>query len=162
MAAINCFLKLDGIDGGSTVAKHKGEIDVDTFSWSESQSGSPTAGAGGGAGKVVMQDFRLVMKISKASPKLMLACATGQHIKSAVLSCEKTGARPLVFFKVTMSEVLLSSYHNTGAGNSDILPMDQIALQFGKIEFQFTEQKADGSADVPIRAGFDLKTNKAF
>jgi type VI secretion system secreted protein Hcp len=32
------------------------------------------------------------MKLNKASPLLAAACATGQHIKSAVLTCRKAGA----------------------------------------------------------------------
>ena len=35
-------------------------------------------GGGGGAGKVAMQDFSFTMSVNKASPKLLLACATGQ------------------------------------------------------------------------------------
>ena len=33
---------------------------------------------GGGAGKAVLQDFHFGMATSKASPNLMLACATGE------------------------------------------------------------------------------------
>src|SRR6266542_976170 len=91
MAAVDFFLKLEGVDGESADSKHKGEIDVESWSWGESQSGTHGAGGGGGAGKVSMQDFHFVMKVNKASPKLMLACATGQHIKEATLTCRKAG-----------------------------------------------------------------------
>src|SRR4051794_22412110 len=92
MSAIRYFLKLDGVEGESTVTRHAGELEVDSFSWSESSSAGALATGGGlGAGKVVKQEFRWAMKASKASPKLMLACATGQHLKSATLSCDTTG-----------------------------------------------------------------------
>ena len=86
MAAFDYFLKVDGIAGESTDSKHKGEIDVLSWSWGETQSGSAGGGGGGGAGKVQMQDLHVTSNMSKASPQLMLACASGQHIKSAILT----------------------------------------------------------------------------
>jgi len=77
MAAVDYFLKLDGIEGESHDSKHKNEIDVQSWSWGESQTGTHAGGGGGGAGKVSMQDFHFVMQNNKASPKLMLACASG-------------------------------------------------------------------------------------
>jgi type VI secretion system secreted protein Hcp len=159
MAAVDCFLKIDGIDGESSDTKHKGEIDLESWSWSESQSGSHSSG-GGGAGKVNMQDFRAVMKVNKASPKLMLACATGEHIKKAVLSCRKAGKDQQEYLKVTMSDLLVSSYQTGGNGKGDIVPTDQFGLNFTKIEFEYKEQKADGSLGAPTKAGYDLKTMK--
>ena len=47
MAAFDYFLKLDGIPGESTDAKHKGEIVVESFSWGEtSRSRRRRAAAG--------------------------------------------------------------------------------------------------------------------
>ena len=89
--AFDCFLKLDGIEGESHDSKHKNEIDVQSWSWGQSQTGTHGSGGGGGAGKVSMQDFHFVMGVNKSSPKLMLACATGEHIKKAVLTCRKAG-----------------------------------------------------------------------
>ena len=91
MAAVDYFLKIDGIDGESADQKHRKEIDIESWSWGEDRSGPTAAGGGGGAGKVPMQDFHFVMKVNKASPKLLLACATGEHIKKAILTCRKAG-----------------------------------------------------------------------
>jgi type VI protein secretion system component Hcp len=46
---------------------------------------------GSGAGKVQMQDFHFVMRANKASTKLMLACASGEHIPDGLLTCRKAG-----------------------------------------------------------------------
>ena len=91
MAAVDYFLKFDGIKGESTDAKHKDEIDVEAWSWGETHAGAGPSGGGGGAGKVSMQDFQFVMGLNKASIGLMKACATGQHIKTATLSARKAG-----------------------------------------------------------------------
>jgi type VI secretion system secreted protein Hcp len=161
MAAVDYFLKIDGIPGESQDSKHKGEIDIESFSWGATQSGAHAAGGGGGAGKVSMQDFHFVMKINKASPKLFLACANGEHIKKAVLVCRKAGREQQEFLTVTMSDLLVSSYQTGGSGHADILPTDQISLNFAKVEFEYKEQKPDGTLGGAVKAGYDLKQNKA-
>jgi type VI secretion system secreted protein Hcp len=160
MAAVDYFLKVDGIEGESPDAKHKGQIDLESWSWGATQSGTHGVGGGGGAGKVSVQDFHFVMKINKASPKLMLACATGQHIKEATLTCRKAGGKQEDFFVVKMSELLVSSYQTGGSGHSDILPTDQISMNFAKIEMDYKEQKADGSMGGSTKAGYNVKENK--
>ena len=159
MAAVDYFLKVDGVPGESTDDKHKNEIDVESWSWGETQGGTHMGGGGGGAGKVSMQDFHFVMKVSKASPLLMLRCATGTHIKEAVLVCRKAGGDQQEFLTVKMSDLLVSSYQ-TGGSSGGIVPTDQVALNFSKIEFDYKEQKADGSLGAPVKAGYDLKLNK--
>ena len=156
--AADYFLKIDGIEGESHDSKHKDEIDLLSYSFGASQTGTHSAGGGGGAGKVSMQDFHFTMHINKATPKLLLACASGEHIKKAVLTCRKAGKEQQEFLKVTFTDLLVSSY-NTG-GSSDI-PMEQISLNFAKIEFEYKEQKPDGTLGGAVKAGYDLKLNKS-
>jgi type VI secretion system secreted protein Hcp len=160
MATTDYFLKIDGIEGESSDAKHKGEIDLESWSWGESQSGSHAAGGGGGAGKVSMQDFHGVMKVGKASPKMMLACATGEHLKKAVLICRKAGKEQQEYFKVTLSDLLVSSYQTGGNGHGGIVPTDQFSLNFARIEFEYREQRPDGTLAAPVKTGYCLKSQK--
>lgn len=159
MAAVDYFLKLDGISGESQDAKHKGEIEVESFSWGLTQTGTLAAGGGGGAGKVQFQDFHFVSRTSKASPSLMLGCATGQHIKIGTLIARKAGGDQVEFIKITLSDILVSSYQS-GGSSGDTVPADQFSLNFAKVEFAYSPQKADGSLDLAVKAGWDLKANK--
>jgi type VI secretion system secreted protein Hcp len=159
MAAVDYFLKFDGIDGESADSKHKNEIDLESFSWGATQSGTFAFGGGGGAGKVQMQDFHFVMKVNKASPKLFLACSTGEHIKKAVLTCRKAGKEQHEYLKFVFTDVLVSSYQ-TGGSAGDVIPIDQISLNYGKIELEYKEQKPDGTLGGAIKAGYDLKQMK--
>src|SRR5258705_5385585 len=109
--AFDAFLKLDGIEGESTDAAHKGEIEVLSFSWGVNQTGSLVGGGGSGAGKASFQDLHFNTIVSKASPRLFKACATGEHIKKASLSMRKAGGRQQQeFLKIELEEVLVSSY----------------------------------------------------
>jgi len=160
MAAVDYFLKIDGIDGESQDSKHKNEIDVSSWSWGASQAGTMAAGGGGGAGKVSMQDFHFTMSVNKSTPKLVLACSSGQHIPKAVLTCRKAGTDQQEFLLYTFSDVLVSSYQTGGSGHGDVVPVDQISLNYTKIEVEYKEQKPDGTLAGPIKAGWDLKLNK--
>src|SRR5499427_3742203 len=93
------FLKIDGIDGESLQKGHEKEIELMSFSWGEQNAGSFAGNMGGGAGKVSMQDFHYTVPINRSSPKLFLACATGEHIKSATLTCRKAGKTQQEFLK---------------------------------------------------------------
>lgn len=158
MAQVDYFLKIEGVDGESTDSKHKNEIDIESWSWGETNSGTHAAGGGGGAGKVAMQDFHFVMRVNKASPKLMLACASGEHIPKAVLTCRRAGKEQQEYLTITFSDILISSYQ-TGGSAGDIVPVDQISLNYSKIEYGYKPQKADGTLDSPVKTGWDLKKN---
>jgi len=154
---MDAFLKIQGIEGESKDAKHENEIDVLSFSWGETQSGSFAYGGGGGAGKVTMQDFAFTMKMNKATPKLFLACATGEHIPEALLTVRKAGKEQQEYLKVKFSDLLVSSYTPTGSAYGDEVPTESITLNFAKVEIEYREQLATGDLGGTIRAAYDLK-----
>ncbi len=156
MAAVAYFLRLDGIPGESKDAKHPGEIEVESFSWGETASIAATT-SGAGAGKVQVEDLHVTMATSKASPLLFLACATGQHLKTAVLTARKAGRAPLEFFVITLTDVLVSAYHVGGGTVAG--PTDQLSLNFARVQIEYRPQKPDGSAETPVEAGWDVKRN---
>jgi type VI secretion system secreted protein Hcp len=148
--AIDYFIKFDGIKGESTDAKHKDEIDVESWSWGETQTGGPHPGGGGAGGRVTMQDFQFVMRLNTASPTLMRACATGEHIKTATLTGRKAGGKDqqeYLTFKLT--DVLVSSYQTGGSEHADV-PIDQVSLIFAKIQVDYRPQRPDGTLDAPV------------
>lgn len=161
MAAVDYFLKIDGIEGESHDSKHKGEIEIASFAFGANNSGSFATGGGGGSGKVHMQDFHFTMPLQKASPKLMLACASGQHVAKAVLTCRKAGKDQQEYLQVNFSDLLISSFQS-GGSSSDVLPTDQISFNFGKVEYVYKEQAADGTLGGTVKAGFDVKAMKAI
>ena len=139
MAQVDYFLKLEGIKGESQDDKHKDEIDVLSFSWGVSQTGTTAFGGGAGAGKVQFNDFHFTTKVSKASPTLFLDCASGQHIKEAVVVGETSsnvdrGASQ--FFKYTFTDVIISSYQDAGSEGGDV--MDSAALSYRSVKVEAT------------------------
>jgi type VI secretion system secreted protein Hcp len=152
------FLRLDGIPGESVDAKHKDEIDVLAFSWGVSQTGTPAPGGGGGSGKAVFDDLLVVARSSKASPLLWLACASGTHIKTAVLTCRRSGKSAVEFLTFTLKDVVVGSYEVDSSDDGP--PLDQIGLAYAKIETQYTPVDPAGKAQAPVKAGWDLAAGK--
>jgi type VI secretion system secreted protein Hcp len=160
MAAVDYFLKIEGIQGESASQKHKGEIEILSWSWGESQAGVH-AGGGAGAGKVQVGSFHFAAHSSQASPKLFLACANGQHFQKAVLTAARQAKGKAQDYLIwTLTDVLVTSYQ-TGADAPDALPVDAFDLDFGKIEVEYKPIKADGSLGASVKAGWDVKANRA-
>jgi type VI secretion system secreted protein Hcp len=156
----DAFLKLEGIDGETTDSKHKNEIEVLSFSWGVSNPATAGYGGGAGAGKASLSDFNFMLRTQKASPKLFLACASGKHMKEAVLTCRMAGERQLEFLKLKFTDVLISSFQQSGSEGGDSTPMESVSLSFAKLEETYTPSDSKGSTGKPVKGGWDVTQNK--
>lgn len=157
------YIKFDGIDGESRAVGHEKWIEVDSFSWGLSRGGSFAlgGGAGGGAsvGKPRFSDFHIAKTLDKATPKLMLACASGEHIRNATMELTlETGERSRTFYKIEFQDVIITSFSQSGSSGD--LPMESISFSYRKITMEYTEQRPDGTPGEKQIAGWDLGTNK--
>jgi type VI secretion system secreted protein Hcp len=158
----NIFARLGDIKGESLDAKHKDEIDVLSFSWGVVNQPPPAGGGGGAAGKPTFSDLAFVHNIDRASPLLMKACATGTHIKTATLTSRKAGKTQHEYMIFKFHDLLISSVLPSGAAGQPDTGSETVTMSFAKVEFQYTLQKADGTAGGNVAFGYDLKTNKTF
>jgi type VI secretion system secreted protein Hcp len=154
------FAKIGGIKGESLDSKHKEEVEVLSWSWGVSQSGSIVQGGGGGAGKAAFSDFNFTHLIDKASPLLLKACATGEHIKEATITVRKAGKGQQEFLIIKMNDVIITGVSMSGAGDASSTA-EYVALQFAKVDLEYKPQKADGSLDAGIHFKYDIKANKS-
>ena len=158
--ASDYILEIDKIKGESKDEKNPETIEVQSFSWGISNPGSFASGGGGGTGKASFQDLHFTASVSKASPLLALASATGQHISKAVLHVRKSGDNPQEYYTITLTDVLVSSYQAGGNEGSSALPVDQFSLNFAKIVFDYKPQDEKGKLGGAVNFTYDLKTAK--
>lgn len=52
----------------------------------------------------------------------------------------------------------MSSYQQGGSAGEDV-PMDQVSLNFSKIQVAYTPQRGDGAPGDAVSGGWDLKGN---
>ncbi|RVT84127.1 type VI secretion system tube protein Hcp [Rhodobacteraceae bacterium CCMM004] len=158
--AVDMFLNIEGeIGGESQDHKHKGEIDVLAWSWGMSQSGSFHVGGGGGSGKANFQDISVTKWIDKASSKLMLYCANGDHFSKAKLTVRKAGKKPLEYLIIDMTDVLITSVSTGGSGGEDRLT-ENVTLNFKHVKVTYKEQKPDGSGGADMVFGWKIAENE--
>ena len=158
--AVDIHIKIDTIPGASEIKGFEAQIQLESFSWGMTQTTSFGAGTGGGAGKVNMQDLSFVHSVDKASPKLMIACCTGAHLKEAVMTCRKAGGDSAVdFLKLTLTDVIVSQVQPSGANSGDN-PMETVSLSFAEFKVEYQEQDNKGAKKGgPIIGGFSLQKN---
>jgi type VI secretion system secreted protein Hcp len=94
---------------------------------------------------------------SKASPVLALKCASGQHIKEAVLTVRKAGGRKgEPYMTIVLKDVIISSFEQSSDGGSSAA--EQLSLNFTKIEYKHFYEDADGSVKSTTFT-WDIKKN---
>ena len=157
--ALRIFAKIGDIKGESLDTKHKDEVEVLSWSWGASQSGSIIHGGGGGEGKANFNDLNFSHHIDKASPLLLKACATGEHIKEATITVRKAGKGQQEFLIVKMNDILITSVSPSISGDQTTTA-ENVSLQFAKVDLEYKPQKADGSLDAGIHFKYDIKGNK--
>jgi type VI secretion system secreted protein Hcp len=163
MSEVAYFLKITEIPGESQDKTHEDEIEIMSWSWGLSKAADSRAGGGGGARKPAFQDISLQKRVDKSSPNLAKACVTGEHFREAVLAAQR-GAGPrfsLDFIVIKLSDVTITGFEE-GVEGLGSFPSDSFSIRFAKIDYSYTLQKADGTADSPERWTWDLKANQSF
>jgi len=160
--AFDAFLKIDGIPGESSDAKHSEWIEITSFDHSMDQPASATASSAGGATaeRVNHGTFNFTHLLDKASPKLYEACCTGKHIKEVTLELCRSGGDKVKYMEIKLEQVLVSSVAPTGSAAAEF-PSEAVKLSYGIIKWTYTQQKrADGAGGGNVNSGWDLTKNK--
>ena len=161
--AVDIFCQIEGVKGESQKDGHKDEIDIVSFNFGAKQHGSfHFGGAGGGSGKAEIKDLQIVKMVDKSSAELFKACASGKHIPSVTIYSQKAGdgEKPLVYYKVKLEDVIVSSFENTGAAEGDAV-METVTFNTAKMNFDYQAQDKTGAkAGGPVTAFYDVRTNK--
>lgn len=154
--ALDMFLKIDGIPGESTHDTHADEIEV--LAWSFGITGASTGA--GGTGRAGFGDLQVTKYVDKATPKLYLACASGEPIRDCRLYVHRPEAdKPGVDYIIFHLEKVTITSASTNASGSDDRPTETVTLNYGKITWTYTPLMPSGKYAPPIATGWDLETN---
>jgi len=159
----DAFLKINGVPGESSDAKHKEQIEILSYSWGVDQPQTNSASSHGSlsAERANFHPFVVVKAIDKASPKLAVGCAGGDHYTEAVLEICRAGGDKQPYMEYKMTDVMVTSYRPGGTNGAEALPLEEVAFSYGKIEWKYTQTKvAGGQGSGNVAAGWDLKENK--
>jgi len=149
-AAIDAFLKIDGVPGESQNANHQNEIEVLSFAWGVAPNDArkpvtcPTT-------------FTINKLFDAASPPLALAALTKQRLGDARLTVERAGAEATEFdfLTITLGNVGVSRYQ-TGGSESDSALTESVELSFSTVTVEYTPQDSMGNAGTPKTLPYDV------
>jgi type VI secretion system secreted protein Hcp len=148
MAAVNAYLLVDGIKGGST--SRENAIDLLSFSQGVSRIVATTAGAGAGAraGKVACSDLSIMKVVDVASVPLIQAAFTGQIIPHVTVIYDKpVGEKQQTYFTITLSNVIVTSVQQSGSNEN---PTESVSFSATTFAYSFSPEKDDGSLDKAL------------
>lgn len=136
--------------------------DIEVQSWSHgfAQPASPTRSTAG-RGTIEQashQNLTITKSMDDSSTAILRACWSGQQFGKAILRCYRgdgAGGRH-EYLSVTMQHVIISNYSISG-GPGDA-PLENIALDYGTIQYSYNDQKQGKTAAAP--ATHDLVNQK--
>jgi type VI secretion system secreted protein Hcp len=159
----DAFLKISTIPGESTDEKHTEWIETLSYAWGASQKtgGSASSTPANAGQRVDIQDFSITKQLDKASPKLFLACCTGEEIPEVTFELCKAGNSKQKYMTYKLSKVIVSSYRPGGVANGDdALPVEEVRFRFGKCELEYIPIE-NNAPKGQVPAAWDLTKNAA-
>jgi type VI secretion system secreted protein Hcp len=138
---VDFFLKIDGVLGDSTDAKHKGEFGIDFYNLAISTDA---------AGQVVFSPLE-VGPTSGLGSVLLEYAATGQEISAVRLVGRTGGVNPQEVYELRLNGVTIAEATDTAFG-------DRLTFDFERVALTTRVQNGAGGLDSES-FGFDLKTN---
>lgn len=161
MADTPHLLMVEGIKGECVEQKYLGWINIESFSWGISNEVT-TKGTARSAGVPDFASFTITKATDKASPKLFLACASGQHFKSAKVVFRRMGKAATAgqpsaleeFFEWTFGDVLVSSYQN--GGSDQVSASESVSFSPASVSLNYFIMK-NGQRTSGVMSGFDIR-----
>ena len=160
MATIDCYLKIDGIEGECKHKGAEGQIEVQSFGWGVDNMSSPTVGGGSGVGKANPGMFTFTHLYDKASPTLAKSCASGKHLANAKLTASKAGEGQKEFLTVTLKQVMVVGVSLGGLTGGEL--SENVTLSYADIEFEYKPQDDKGALGGAVKFGWDCKSTEVL
>jgi len=154
-AAVDMFLKIDGIDGESQDKDHSGWIEIGSVSYSISSPTTSTS-SGGATGKADFSDVSITKVLDKASPNIAVSAANGKFYSGAEIHfCDS--ASSVCYFKIELRDVMISSYSFSGGGD---IPTESVSLNYNSIKWTYNTLDPDSKdSKGDVTAGWNIREN---
>lgn len=145
------FMHVDGgsigaVEGEATEKGHEKWITLSGYDGDATAPTATGAGGGAGAGKVQLKPIVVTKPIDKSTPKLFQALVTGTRLPAVQIDFvrpDSVGGEE-VFYSVKLEQVIVTDVHQSDAGTSSGRPLEQVSLDFQKIEITYGGSTASG------------------
>jgi type VI secretion system secreted protein Hcp len=145
LAAVDIFLKIDGVIGESADTQHRNEIDLLSWSWGTS------TGTGKTKGNVLpsacIQDVTIMKRFDAASPQLIMNSITATIAANGVITLRRAGDVQEQFLTLTMTNVSVVAVQ---IAESSEEPTESVTLHFTSMHGEYRKQIGPGVLSAPI------------
>jgi type VI secretion system secreted protein Hcp len=148
--AMNCYLYIEGIPGGSTEAGHEGWIEVISFSHGLYYPyESPTTRSD----THVHNSITITKSFDKSSPMLYQTLANGQVISSVNItwfSIEEGAGTENKYFTIVLEDAIITSVQAYDPPVADVLPIEEVSFNYHHISWIYEEEGITSADDWPV------------
>jgi len=141
MAQTGSFLQISGIPGESADTQHINWIDVS----------STSAGLVGPQQQIV---HFVTSSVSIASPPLLLAALSGQHLSNAVVAVRRGRTTNPDYLRYILTDVVVVNYSIGGADG--MAPGEQFNLSYSTLQIEYRQLRPDGTYGPPSITCWDF------
>ncbi|VXB30976.1 Putative cytoplasmic protein USSDB7A (fragment) [Burkholderia sp. 8Y] len=92
-----------------------------------------------------------------ASPTLAAFCFQGKHISEVKLSMRKAGGLPFTFYRITISDVVITKVLPSADGGYAI---EAIGLSFSRMKQEYVPQNRHGGGMGAVTGLIDIRNNE--
>jgi len=149
------YMEIDGIKGGVTAEGHPDWIEIDSLQWGVGRGIGMGVGASGKreASNPTVSEVSVTKRMDKTSSLLFQEACIGKG-KKVTLHLVKTGADKLqTYMEYILEDCMISGYSVSSGGDR---PSESISLSFDKMTMSYTPYDNTGTAQTPVKAGYDL------
>jgi type VI secretion system secreted protein Hcp len=166
---MSMYLDVIGIAGesASPVANWNTKIDDQSMGYDVSQKTSLEAGSGLVASGAIFGPMQISKVMDKSTPILWAKLCAGEPIPSVTIRISRPGADPLGaaggLFEAEnyiMQNVIVTSYHTSGAPGPGGLPMESWSLAFTAITENYRVVDPQGNIQPTQTQGWDINGNQ--
>ena len=154
---VTYFLLIDGVDGGSQDANHRGWFEISGYDLDLQHLLSQAGGSGGGVGKTEFSPLQVQLALSNGLTDVLARIAGGDTLRGVKIEGVTSGERPMTVFELTLGDVHITQVTEDGrTGDGEL---DQLAFSYDRIWVETTQQSPTGTPGTTSSFGFDLATN---
>jgi type VI secretion system secreted protein Hcp len=153
------YMHFDGIDGSVTSKGHEKWIDLNSLQWGVGRGISITVGSSSDreASTPSISEISVTKLMDKTSALLFQEACIGKAKKVTLHLC-KTGPDSIdTYMEYILDDCMISGYSVSSGGDR---PSESLSLSFAKMTMSYTPYDKSGSAETPVKAGYDLTTAK--
>jgi type VI secretion system secreted protein Hcp len=151
------YMNYPGLKGDATEKGFKDWITLLSMRFAAERTVNSSVGSGSSreASNPNIRDMEVTKLLDAASAGLFRASVTLPKGQTVQLASTSTGAEGEAYFKLTLEDVLITSYQ-IGSGDR---PLERITLSSAKISMTVTATDSANNPLAPMTAGFDLVQN---